>query len=115
MVTAFTSPKEVESVVELATDKPEDRPFPKIDISEPGAIDLLLPRPAALTTPPGVMVGVCANTRELKINKPPNRLDIRDRMSPYSPSSNYYVPVVPSERRRLPDSCRRSDRLRVLL
>src|SRR6266566_4152859 len=81
MVTELTSPNDVESVAELATDSPDDRSVPKIDISEPGAIDVLPPRPAALTTPPGVMVGVWPIISGPKMNKQLTSFDIRVRMS----------------------------------
>jgi hypothetical protein len=52
IITESTSPSEVESVAELAIARPEAKLVPKIEMSEPAAIVVVLPNPAAFSIPP---------------------------------------------------------------
>jgi hypothetical protein len=42
----------MESVAELAMERPDAKPVPKIEMSEPGAMVVVLPNPAAFSIPP---------------------------------------------------------------
>jgi hypothetical protein len=84
IITESTSPSAVESVAELASERPEAKFVPKIENREPGAIVVVLPNPAALPIPPCPTTGIWDDAIELSVKMQTNSDIIRGPMIPCS-------------------------------